>query len=99
MTRIPEGLRRRLDREARRNDRSMNSEIIQRLERSFTNEDAAATIKHLNEMLDAFTRREASLGTVLAGWLSDELRKRGFDEPNTNEVVATFRASFARGTP
>ena len=35
MTRIPEGLRRKLEREAGRNDRSMNAEIIGRLEESF----------------------------------------------------------------
>ena len=35
MVRIPEGLRRRLEREAVRNGRSMNTEIIHRLERSF----------------------------------------------------------------
>jgi hypothetical protein len=35
MTRIPETLRRRLERAAARNNRSMNTEIIHRLERSF----------------------------------------------------------------
>jgi predicted HicB family RNase H-like nuclease len=36
MTRIPEGLRRQLERAAARAGRSMNAEIISRLERSFT---------------------------------------------------------------
>lgn len=35
MLRIPEGLRRRLEKEAARTDRSMNAEITHRLERSF----------------------------------------------------------------
>ena len=35
MTRLPEALRRRLEREAARNHRSMNTEIIHRLEDSF----------------------------------------------------------------
>jgi len=35
MVRIPERLRRRLEREAAHNGRSMNTEIIHRLERSF----------------------------------------------------------------
>jgi len=35
MTRIPETLRRRLERAATRNNRSMNTEIIHRLEQSF----------------------------------------------------------------
>jgi Arc-like DNA binding domain len=39
MTRIPEGLRRRLEREAEQNGRSMNAEIIHRLESSFQRED------------------------------------------------------------
>jgi hypothetical protein len=39
MTRIPEGLRRRLEREAELNRRSMNAEIIHRLEKSFQRED------------------------------------------------------------
>ena len=39
MTRIPEGLRRRLEKEAARNDRSMNAEIIARLWETFADED------------------------------------------------------------
>jgi len=45
MTRIPERLRRRLEKEAARNDRSMNSEIVRRLEQSFEREDQEAVIK------------------------------------------------------
>ena len=39
MTRIPERLRRRLEKEAAENGRSMNSEIIHRLESSFDLQD------------------------------------------------------------
>ena len=39
MTRIPEGLRRRLEREAEQNGRSMNAELIHRLESLFQGED------------------------------------------------------------
>ena len=39
MTRIPEGLRRRLEREAELNRRSMNAEIISRLESSFRRQE------------------------------------------------------------
>ena len=35
MVRIPESLRRKLEREAAKQDRSMNAEIIQRLDQSF----------------------------------------------------------------
>jgi plasmid stability protein len=44
MIRIPEALRRKLEKEAARNDRSMNAEIIYKLEQSFTlPEQAEAT--------------------------------------------------------
>ena len=39
--RVKEPLRARLEREAKRNDRSMNAEITSRLEESFTKQDAA----------------------------------------------------------
>jgi Arc-like DNA binding domain len=45
MTRIPEGLRSKLAREARKNGRSMNAEIIYRLEQSFEHGDIIKTIK------------------------------------------------------
>ena len=44
MTRIPEGLRRRLAKEAARSDRSMNAEIIHRLEQSFSAPDIARAV-------------------------------------------------------
>jgi hypothetical protein len=39
MTRIPEGMRRNLAKEAKKNRRSMNAEIIDRLAKSFVSED------------------------------------------------------------
>jgi plasmid stability protein len=49
MTRLPERLRSRLEREAARNDRSMNAEIIHRLEQSFVPQEqeklVIATVK------------------------------------------------------
>jgi hypothetical protein len=44
MTRIPEGLRRRLEREAEQNRRSMNAEIVHRLMQSFERQDRADLI-------------------------------------------------------
>jgi plasmid stability protein len=50
--RFSEGLRRRLEREAARHDRSMNAEIIDRLEQSFHVPDqATATAKKVIEMM------------------------------------------------
>jgi hypothetical protein len=45
MTRIPEGLRSKLAREGKKNGRSMNAEIVYRLEQSFQQEDIIKTIK------------------------------------------------------
>jgi len=44
MTRIPEGLRRRLEREAKWHRRSMNAEIVHRLQESFDIPDQAGAI-------------------------------------------------------
>jgi hypothetical protein len=44
MTRIPEGLRRRLERAATREGRSMNAEIVHRLEQSFQMPELAAAL-------------------------------------------------------
>jgi Arc-like DNA binding dprotein len=45
MTRIPEGLRRRLEHAAKKADRSMNGEIIARLAESFEREDQEAVFQ------------------------------------------------------
>jgi hypothetical protein len=49
MTRIPEGLRRRLEREAKQNRCSMNAEIVARLEASFQREDEKEMIKRATQ--------------------------------------------------
>jgi hypothetical protein len=57
MTRIPEGLRRRLEREARWRRRSMNAEIVSRLQESFdipdqTQDIADAVSSELSATID-----------------------------------------------
>jgi hypothetical protein len=47
MTRIPERLRRQLERSAEQNRRSMNAEIIHRLEESFQRVDTEKLIKSI----------------------------------------------------
>jgi hypothetical protein len=47
MTRIPEGLRKRLERSARVADRSMNSEIIHRLMQSYEKEEVSEALMSL----------------------------------------------------
>ena len=51
MTRIPEGLRRKLEREAEQNRRSMNAEIIDRLELSFRRETDQLSARALDAVL------------------------------------------------
>jgi len=51
MTRIPEGLRRKLEREADQNRCSMNAEIIRRLESSFRREETQQFAQALNTVL------------------------------------------------
>jgi hypothetical protein len=46
--RFQEGLRRRLDREAKRNGRSLNSEIIHRLQRTLAIDDSTAATNVLD---------------------------------------------------
>jgi Arc-like DNA binding domain len=47
MVRLPETLRRRVERDAERNGRSMNTEIIHRLEQSFAEVDLRDTVESL----------------------------------------------------
>jgi hypothetical protein len=46
--RFPEAVRRRLEREAKRNNRSMNTEIINRLQRTFAIDDSGAATNMLD---------------------------------------------------
>jgi Arc-like DNA binding domain len=56
MTRIPEGLRRRLEREARWHRRSMNAEIVHRLQESFDIPDqAGAIVSDINSEIDSLS--------------------------------------------
>jgi hypothetical protein len=47
MVRLPETLRRRVERDAERNGRSMNTEIIHRLEQSLAEADLSNTVQSL----------------------------------------------------
>jgi plasmid stability protein len=72
MTRLPERLRARLEREAARNDRSMNAEIIHRLEQSFRKEDqnifvVTSAENAANMMIDKLNLRDLAR-------LADEMR-------------------------
>ena len=66
MTRIPEGLRRRLEREASRHRRSMNAEIVHRLQESFDLPDHAAAIADdiNSELSSGFSDVDSSLNEI-----------------------------------
>jgi len=76
--RFSESLRRRLEREAKREGRSMNSEIIHRLRRTFMIDDSGAAtnmLDFLRRMGVSVTRaNEADIATAFSGmfgrWMS-----------------------------
>jgi Arc-like DNA binding dprotein len=55
MVRIPESLRRRLEKEAAKQDRSMNAEIIHRLDQSFSLPALAKATANATAVLEKFT--------------------------------------------
>jgi hypothetical protein len=73
MTRIPEGLRRRLERMAKWNRRSMNAEIVSRLQHSFDipdqTEDIVSQIESAIEQADPSTSLDlikSQIGVILS---------------------------------
>jgi hypothetical protein len=82
MTRLPEGLRGRLEREAARNDRSMNSEIIERLQRTFEQKEEIEKIYgseqlfHLLKMVASamhLTGQFVGVGIQKSEWMKDPI--------------------------
>ena len=84
--RIRESLRRRLERAALKNDRSLNSEIVARVEQSFEQEEAAPAMQAL--ILENHRRVELlqRTGKMMRGWISDTLRAHNVDSAIANEV-------------
>jgi HicB family len=97
--RIREALRRRLDVAAEANETSLNQEMVNRLEKSFENEDLRPQVKHLHDMLDAFTLKQQRDGPVLAGFFFSELRKlKGVSEQDARRMAETARM-YLGGAP
>jgi hypothetical protein len=103
MTRIPETLRRRLEREAELNRRSMNAEMIVRLESSFRRQDAALDMMKYQEALDAFgikiteeiwERQERFINEV-----RNELGLRGAKQESKPEVTGLLTSHLKLGSP
>jgi hypothetical protein len=74
MLRIPEALRRRIEVEATKNDRSMNSEIINRLQDSYSGRDQAALVLQIALKAAAEATAEATANTadLLLSYLWDQ---------------------------
>ena len=86
MARIPEGLRRKLEREAERNNRSLNAELIHRLGESFAKED------RFDELLKAAfgDDRNVALFRRFAAAIAEaeqRMGKKWHDDPATREKV------------
>jgi hypothetical protein len=92
--RFPEKLRRRIETAAERMERSMNAEIVDRLERSFEREDSAQLVKLTAHAVAANMSNEwiehlHQLATQLDGVLKKVTESRGAAQ------VATQRAEIA----
>jgi hypothetical protein len=86
--RLREELRKRLEREAKKADHSLNTEMVRRLEQSFEHAD----LKSLQQALDGLLARQARQGRVFAGWIENELRAKGLSEADIKELVDVIRA-------
>jgi Arc-like DNA binding domain len=97
MTRIPEGLRRRLEKEATRSDRSMNAEIIERLERSFSYRKTDALAAGLTGGPDnANILRLVAIALSLAGQWKDDTERSDALRIAIDYLVAAY-AGLPRG--
>jgi CRISPR/Cas system-associated exonuclease Cas4 (RecB family) len=97
MTRIPEGLRRRLEREAELNGRSMNAEIIHRLEQSFRQNDTEELLKVvLNRANESAFRALNAERELLERSIKDAMAE--IKEAVSNEATMQ-RALALRGLP
>lgn len=83
--RMRESLRRSLEKAAADANNSLNAEMVERLDKSFQNED-------LRPLLHALHAKQARQGRVIIGFISDEFRKRGLDEPTAKELVDVIGA-------
>lgn len=76
MVRLPDGMRAKIAAEAERNNRSMNSEIVARLERTFSqenpqSEEIVVTMSQFDKIIEDAIQRALAKAERLgaAGWL------------------------------
>jgi Arc-like DNA binding domain len=89
--RMKESLRRQLEDAAKANEVSLNAEMIRRLEQFSEHEELRRQVEHRDLWLDALVRKQAREAPVIAGWISDEMRKRGLDEKDTKELATAIK--------
>jgi hypothetical protein len=95
MLRLPEGLRRRLEREAEQDGRSMNAEIVYRLEASAS---GAMSLQALVEMLRQQTDLWQRFGMFLQeSVIRDDERQRVFWEDVKNKLEKILNAIEPEG--
>jgi hypothetical protein len=84
MLRMREELRRRIEREAKNNERSLNSEMVARLEASFAKDDAELTAsKVLNAVLEHSDGSRKWVGAVAKLW--ENSRQQIEERPATDD--------------
>jgi hypothetical protein len=97
MVRLPEGLRRRLAREAEHNARSMNGEIIHRLEGSFEREDRAQLIDATAAAVAAKLTEPRADPSIGRAYLAKLMREFGsLSDSDPRKIEARKRAREVR---
>jgi hypothetical protein len=87
--RLREALRLQLASEAERHHTSLNNEIVLRLQDSLEHKEPSQVVQGMIAKL----QRE---GSVLAGWLENELRAIGVDEEKARSLTKTLRDYLGR---
>jgi len=97
--RIREDLRKRIEREAQRQERSMNTEIIERLEESFNREerrDIFAEMDKLRSDVNESGRYFRNRSNDLLRELFELLSRMAGDEPEKEETLRRLKERIAR---
>lgn len=95
--RVPPGLRERIADEAKRNNRSMNAEIVARLEKSFTESPISKEAREwVQEMIEVTMKslviKANSIERRTRLGLAHTLRKRGYDDAFIDALIADIDA-------
>jgi hypothetical protein len=92
MLRMREELRNRLDREAKKNDRSMNTEMVARLEGSFVNADDTRRDSQILKMLVGFSSENDQMTQMVIHLIRE---MNGLGEAEMQEMVDRIGVLFS----